>query len=128
MTAATRAARQATPALDETFTSAVRLRVCAYLSGCEEADVKAVQDYCRMTPSNLSKNLTALAGRGYVDISKVASGRYTKTRLRLTDAGQAALEAHVAALQKIIEGARAGQLSPLLEGPHHRTTSYSILG
>jgi DNA-binding MarR family transcriptional regulator len=97
------------PALDETFTSAVRLRVCAYLSGCEEADFKAVQDYCELTQPNLSKNVTVLAERGYVEVSKVASGRYTKTRLRLTEAGQSALDGHVAALQEIVSSARAHQ-------------------
>lgn len=96
----------APPELEETFASAVRLRVCAYLSGCEEADFKAVQDYCGLNQPNLSKNVTVLADRGYVEVSKVASGRYTKTRLRLTDAGQSALDGHVAALQEIIDSAR----------------------
>ncbi|WP_432509311.1 transcriptional regulator [Kineococcus auxinigenes] len=101
----------AVPTLDETFTSAVRLRVCAYLSGCEEADFKAVQDYCELTQPNLSKNVTVLAERGYVEVSKVAAGRYTKTRLRLTGAGQAALDGHVAALQEIVDSARTRQAS-----------------
>ena len=97
------------PGLDDTFSSAVRLRICAYLSGCEEADFKAVQEFCELTQPNLSKNLTALAERDYVDIRKVASGRYTKTRLRLTATGQDALQSHVAALQDIITTARAQQ-------------------
>ncbi|RKS80586.1 DNA-binding MarR family transcriptional regulator [Motilibacter peucedani] len=99
----------AAPALDEILTSTARLRVCAYLSGCEEADFKAVQDFCELTQSNLSKNVTVLAERGYVEVSKVASGRYTKTRLRLTEAGQTALHAHVAALQDIVDSARTHQ-------------------
>ncbi|WP_337062889.1 transcriptional regulator [Kineococcus sp. G2] len=97
------------PALDDTFSSTVRLRICAYLSGCDEADFKAVQEFCGLSQPNLSKNLTALAERGYVDIRKVASGRYTKTRLRLTATGQAALQSHVAALQDIVTTARAQQ-------------------
>lgn len=95
------------PQLDDTFSSAVRLRISAYLSGCEEADFKAVQEFCELTQPNLSKNLTVLAERGYVEIRKVASGRYTKTRLRLTVTGQAALQSHVAALQDIVTTARA---------------------
>jgi DNA-binding MarR family transcriptional regulator len=99
------------PILDDTFSSAVRLRICAYLSGCEEADFKAVQQFCDLTQPNLSKNLTALADRDYVHIRKVASGRYTKTRLRLTTRGHAALQSHVAALQDIVTTARAQQPS-----------------
>ena len=104
-------ARGTSPGLDETFTSAARLRVCAYLSGCEEADFKAVQDYCELTQPNLSKNVTVLAERGYVEVSKVSSGRYTKTQLRLTDVGQAALNWHVAALQQIVDKARTDRPS-----------------
>ena len=97
------------PVLDDTFSSAVRLRICAYLSGCEEADFKAVQEFCGLTQPNLSKNLTVLAERNYVEIRKVASGRYTKTRLRLTATGQDALQSHVAALQDIVATARVHQ-------------------
>lgn len=93
--------------LDEVLVSAVRLRICAYLSGCAEAEFKAVADYCGLSAPTLSKQLTALAAPGYVDIRKVASGRYTKTVLALTDAGAAALRQHLAALQAIAASATA---------------------
>lgn len=102
-------APRAEPALNDAFSSAVRLRICAYLSGCEEADFKAVQEFCDLSQPNLSKHLTALAERDYVEIRKVASGRYTKTRLRLTTVGQTALNAHVEALQEIVSSARSHQ-------------------
>ncbi|MEW1960687.1 transcriptional regulator [Kineococcus sp. NPDC059986] len=95
------------PGLDDVFSNTVRLRLCAYLSGCEEADFQAVQDYCGLTQPTLSKNVTVLADRGYVAVAKVASGRYTRTRLRLTDDGRVALDGHVAALQAIVGQARA---------------------
>lgn len=97
------------PDLDEVLVSAARLRICAYLSGCAEAEFKAVADYCGMSAPTLSKQLTALAAPGYVDIRKVASGRYTKTRLCLTATGQGVLQSHVAALQDIVATARAQQ-------------------
>lgn len=96
-----------TPGLDDVFSSTVRLRICAYLSGCEEADFKAVQEYCGLTQPTLSKNVTVLADQGYVAVGKVASGRYTTTRLRLTGDGRAALDGHVAALQAIVGQAKA---------------------
>lgn len=93
--------------LDDLLLSPVRLRICAYLSGCEEADFQRVQQYCGLTASNLSKQLTALDSGGHVAISKVPNGRYTTTRLRLTDAGTAALTEHLAALRELAEEASA---------------------
>ncbi|HEX2902802.1 MAG TPA: transcriptional regulator [Jatrophihabitans sp.] len=91
--------------LIDTLVAPVRLRICAFLSGCEEADFGAVQQYCELTKSNLSKQLTVLSERGLVEIRKVQAGRYVKTRLRLTDAGEQALSGHLAALQAIAQGA-----------------------
>lgn len=92
--------------LDETFTSLVRLRICAYLAGCEEAGFQAVQEFCDLTQPNLSKHLTTLAERDYVTIHKVAAGRRTETRLQLTRRGEAALSSHVQALHDLVTAAR----------------------
>ena len=91
--------------LDDAFSSPGRLKICGYLAGCDEADFQAVMAYCELTAPSLSKNITALNAKGYLDIRKVASGRYTKTRLSLTDTGRAALSGHVAFLQKIADAA-----------------------
>lgn len=93
--------------LDDTFGSLVRLRICAYLAGCDEAGFQAVQEFCGLTQPNLSKHLTSLAERDYVTIRKVAAGRRTETRLQLTRTGEAALNEHVEALQELITTARA---------------------
>lgn len=95
----------ATVLLDDAFSSLARLRIGGYLAGCEEADFQAVMTYCELTAPSLSKNITVLNAKGYLDIRKVASGRYTKTRLSLTDMGRTALSSHVAALQNIAEAA-----------------------
>lgn len=93
--------------LDDAFSAPVRLKICGYLAGCDEADFQAVMAYCAITAPNLSKNITALDAKGYLDIRKVASGRYTKTRLSITDTGRAALRTHVASLQMIASAADA---------------------
>ncbi len=105
--------------LDACLSSAVRLRVCGYLAGCEEADFQAVQAYCDLTAPTLSKQVTTLLEHGYVTIRKVAAGRYTKTRLGLSGEGRAALGAHVAALRRIADQASddAG-LDPPLDPAH----------
>ncbi|MGU3437417.1 transcriptional regulator [Actinomycetes bacterium M1A6_2h] len=99
-----------TPLLDDTLSTPVRLKICGYLAGCEEADFKVVQEYCGLSQSNLSKQITTLSDRGYLTISKVSASRYTTTRLKVTDAGRTALAGHVAYLQSIVES--AAQHSP----------------
>lgn len=90
-----------TPKLDDSLAAPARLKICGYLSGCAEADFKVVQDYCELSQSSLSKHITTLSDKGYVDIKKVSAARYTKTRLSLTAAGRDALDRHVAYLQSI---------------------------
>lgn len=93
--------------LDTTLSSPVRLRIAAYLAGCATADFAAVQAYCQMSASNLSKQVTTLAAVGYVEVQKIASGRYPKTTLALTPEGRAALATHVAQLRRIVEESSA---------------------
>ena len=88
------------PAIDPAFT-VTRLQICAYLSGCDQADYTAVQQYCGLSKPTLSKSLTLLDERRYVEIRKVQSGRYAKTTLRLTDTGRDALAQHLNALRDI---------------------------
>ncbi|MBM7167698.1 transcriptional regulator [Streptomyces sp. G44] len=91
--------------LDEIFRTATRLRISAFLSGCDEAEFRAVQDYCDLSPSALSKNISALEEAGYVSVRKGHVGRTPKTWLALTDSGRAALAGHLAALQAIADTA-----------------------
>ncbi|GGF90496.1 transcriptional regulator [Rhodococcoides trifolii] len=97
-----------TAILDETLSAPTRLKICGYLSGCTEADFKVVQDYCAISQSSLSKHLTTLSDKGYVEIRKVSAARYTKTRLSLTDAGRRALGEHVEYLRSIAESVAQG--------------------
>ncbi|WP_326844512.1 transcriptional regulator (plasmid) [Streptomyces sp. NBC_01558] len=87
--------------LDDAFRTANRLRIAAFLSGCDEAEFRAVQDYCDLSPSNLSKNIAALEELDYVAVRKGHVGKTPRTWLALTDKGRKALAAHLAALQNI---------------------------
>lgn len=95
----------AEPRLDQALSSPVRLRIAAYLAGCDQADFSTVQEFCQMSTSSLSKQVTTLLEGGYLEVHKVAAGRYTKTRLALTAAGREALVAHVAWLRQVAERA-----------------------
>ncbi|MFE7271146.1 transcriptional regulator [Streptomyces sp. NPDC057623] len=91
--------------LDETFRTATRLRISAFLSGCDEAEFRAVQEYCDLSPSALSKNVSALEDAGYVTVRKGHVGKTPRTWLALTPAGREALAGHLAALQHIADTA-----------------------
>jgi len=94
-----------TDGLDETFRTATRLRISAFLSGCDEAEFRAVQEYCDLSPSALSKNVSALEDAGYVTVRKGHVGKTPRTWLALTLAGREALAGHLAALQLIADTA-----------------------
>ena len=87
-----------------------RLGIVSLLAAVESADFKFIRDQVGLTDSALSKQLGMLETAGYVRISKGFVGKRPRTTVRLSDAGRAAFQAHVAALRQIIEGgaARAG--------------------
>ncbi|WP_225728398.1 MULTISPECIES: transcriptional regulator [unclassified Nocardia] len=94
-----------TPALDPALQSSTRLMVVSYLSGCDSAEFQAVQQYCDLTPSNLSKHANTLAELGYVHIDKGYVGKRPRTWLSLTPNGRTALTTHLEALQHIATAA-----------------------
>ncbi|MEU9046549.1 MULTISPECIES: transcriptional regulator [unclassified Kitasatospora] len=94
--------------LDEAFRTVTRLRIAAFLSACDESDFRAVQEYCGLSPSLLSKNVTFLAEQGYAEVRKGHVGKVPRTWLRLTQRGRTALAHHLTALQEIADAA-AGQ-------------------
>lgn len=94
-----------TNGLDEAFRSTTRLRVAAFLSGCDEAEFRAVQNYCDLQAYALSKNVAALEDLAYVVVRKGHVGKTPRTWLSLSAKGRKALEAHVTALQEIAQTA-----------------------
>ncbi|MBX6387274.1 MAG: transcriptional regulator [Microbispora sp.] len=79
--------------LDETFRTATRLRISAFLSGCDEAEFRAVQEYCELTAPALSKNVAALEKIGYVTVRKGYVGKAPRTWLALTAKGRGRADA-----------------------------------
>jgi DNA-binding MarR family transcriptional regulator len=90
-----------TDGVNELFRTATRLRIAAFLSGCDEAEFRAVQEYCDLSQSSLSKNIAALEEATYVDVRKGHVGKTPRTWLALSPAGRQALAEHLAALQDI---------------------------
>jgi DNA-binding MarR family transcriptional regulator len=97
----------ASPALDQVIHHPTRLTMMAFLAGCAEAEFAAVREYCQVSDASVSRIATALEEAGYVKIRKGAVGRRPRTWLSLTSAGRTALQRHLAALQAIVDAARA---------------------
>jgi DNA-binding transcriptional ArsR family regulator len=91
---------------DELIHAPTRLAIVSLLAAAEWADFKFIRDSVGLSDSALSKQLTTLEEAGYVEIRKGFVGKRPRTSAKLSTAGRAAFEQHVAALQEIV--ARAG--------------------
>lgn len=91
------------PELDPLIHAPARLQLVTTLTAVSEAEFAVLRDALEVSDSVLSKHVSALAAAGYVRSRKgVHEGRRT-TWVALTDAGRAALGAHVAALRELID-------------------------
>jgi DNA-binding MarR family transcriptional regulator len=93
--------------LDPVIHAPTRLSIMALLAGVTEAEFSTVRDSAGISDSVLSKQASALEAAGYVKIRKGYVGKRPRTWLSLTTAGRGAFNAHVAALQRIVEQAGA---------------------
>ena len=91
---------------DELIHAPTRLAIVSLLAATEWAEFRFIRDSVGTSDSSLSKQLTTLEQAGYVEIRKSFVGKRPRTSARLTKAGRASFERHVAALQEIV--ARSG--------------------
>lgn len=92
--------------LDTTLLDPTRLSIVSLLASTRHAEFGWVRDQVGLSDSALSKQITSLGKRGYVEARKGYVGKRPRTWLNLNDAGRSALEGHVAALQGIVESSR----------------------
>lgn len=88
-------------AFDELIHAPLRLQICAMLSPVRWLPFSDVRDRLTISDSVLSKHLSALAGAGYVEVSRVRASSRSRRRVTLTEPGRAALRGHLAALHAI---------------------------
>ena len=98
---------------DEVVHAPNRLQICAVLSAVDSADFATVRDGLGVADSVLSKHVRVLHEAGYVAIHKATSASRVRTSLSLTEAGRAAYEGHVAALQAIVGNGSASARTTL---------------
>jgi DNA-binding MarR family transcriptional regulator len=91
---------------DELIHPSTRLSLVALLAAADWADFTFLRDELELSDSALSKQLSTLEDAGYVEIERLVRDRRRRVRARLTPAGAAAFDGHVAALRSIVENGR----------------------
>ncbi|HXD67494.1 MAG TPA: transcriptional regulator [Solirubrobacteraceae bacterium] len=87
---------------DELIHPSTRLAIVALLAAADWAEFAFVRDRLELSDSALSKQLSTLEEAGYVDIERPVRDRRRRVRARLSPAGRAAFDGHVAALRQIV--------------------------
>jgi DNA-binding MarR family transcriptional regulator len=90
------------PRFDELIHPSTRLSIVSLLAAADWVDFAFLRDRLGLSDSALSKQLSTLEEAGYIRIERPVSDRRRRVRARLTSAGQAAFDGHVAALRAIV--------------------------
>lgn len=88
--------------LDPVIHAPKRLGAMAVLAGTEWVEFGFLRDHLGVKDADLSKQMSALVEAGYVKSRKSKVGRGGKTWFTVTKAGRSAFDAHVAALQSVV--------------------------
>jgi DNA-binding MarR family transcriptional regulator len=91
---------------DEFLHVPARLSILALLAPAGWVEFGFVRDTIGTSDSALSKQISALAGAGYVAVRKGREGGVRRTHVRLTPQGRHAFQRHAAALEEIVAAAR----------------------
>lgn len=101
--------RAPTAAFNEVIHSPVRLRIAGLLRRVDKLEFAVLRDTLGVADAHLSKNLKVLTDAGLASVRKERSSLRSDARrltwVALTPDGKAALEAHLAALAQIADGA-----------------------
>ena len=89
--------------LDPVIHAPKRLGAMAVLAGTEWVEFGFLRDHLGVKDADLSKQMAALADAGYVTSRKSRVGRGGKTWFMVTKRGRNAFDAHVAALQSVVD-------------------------
>jgi len=80
-----------------------RLAILAILAGCESAEFSFLLESTQQNRGSLSKNLTALAEAGYIEITKRFRGRVPNTSVQMTPSGRRAFRRYRRQYRKLMD-------------------------
>lgn len=79
-----------------------RLAILAVLAGCESADFMHLLEVTELNKGTLSKNLTALAEAGYIEVVKSFKGKIPNTSASMTASGGRAFKRYRRDMERFI--------------------------
>ncbi len=91
--------------LDPLLTQPKRLAALGVLAGSTNTEFAFLREVLGLSDSDLSKQMSALGDAGYLTVRKTGRGRDRQTWFKITKAGRAAMQQHVAALNALVEAA-----------------------
>jgi DNA-binding MarR family transcriptional regulator len=91
---------------DPVLLDPTRLTVVSLLAGVQWAEFTWVRETAGLSASALSKQISTLESHDYVSVEKGYVGKRPRTWVSLSAHGRAALETHVAGLQRIVDQSR----------------------
>lgn len=93
--------------LDAVIHAPKRLAAMAILEATDGVSFAFLREHLGLSDPDLSKNMSALHGAGYVRVTKSGHGRGSTTTYAMTRAGRAAYRRHRAALRTMLDGSAA---------------------
>jgi DNA-binding MarR family transcriptional regulator len=91
--------------IDETIHQKVRLGIVALILSRGRASFNDIKAELELTDGNLSVHLSVLERAGLIAIEKTYQGRRPCTTASMTDAGRAALDAYLIAMDRVVRSA-----------------------
>lgn len=88
--------------LHKAFENRVRLGIMAVLAVNDELDFNYLKEFLQLTDGNLASHLKALEKEKFITVKKSFIDRKPKTRYTITSKGKSAFEAHINALESLI--------------------------
>ncbi|MFO7826747.1 MAG: transcriptional regulator [Cyclobacterium sp.] len=90
--------------LHKAFESRIRLGIMSSLAVNDQMDFNALKTFLDLTDGNLASHLKALEKEGFIGVKKSFVGRKPNTKYFITESGKKAFDAHLEALEKLIQG------------------------
>lgn len=88
--------------LDPVLSPHKRLAAIGIVAAAKTVEFSFIRSQLDLKDADLSKQLKALSDAGYITTKRTGRGTTRKTWVSITKQGSAALEAHAAALQELI--------------------------
>ena len=92
--------------LNKVFENKIRLGIMSVLAANGSADFATLKSLLELTDGNLASHTRHLEDAGYIRCEKTFIGRKPNTTYVITEEGREAFAAHIAALERFLQGYR----------------------